>query len=351
MLECGTNTLNCTTFLYSHKIADSPPYTAPENQRTVSSKVEQLNCNPKLYPYRDSHAIQGAVENLIEFFNWAASSKLPRKEAVQNFKLLEGFWEAADHGNLDKLTKIWFNWWYNESIIEILRQNPANTNHWNTLRRCPVPIEYDADKHQSFKVAMSKLYHECIVSTATPSFDKDIPAHILMIKEMAIIRCQNFGLSFNDKSFNRVQHIAGHITPSIITTTACASALICFQLYVVAAQQIDTNTTATFMTYSANLAKHSYMRKFLEKGGKTYGVVEVNVPVTATMKQLKEIISKTDPVFFKKGLVKSIQIVTDKGLVWPEDNEQLSGSIKTGVYRLRAKNTNDDVMMIRCIVG
>jgi len=83
-------------------------------------------------------------------------------------------------------------------------------------------------------------------------FDKDNPIHIEVITAMATIKCENFNIEFVNKDFFRIQRIAGHITPSLIVTSAISASLMCLNLYSIALEKNGIKTT--YKNYNGDLS-------------------------------------------------------------------------------------------------
>lgn len=69
--------------------------------------------------------------------------------------------------------------------------------------------------------------------------------HIEFVAAVARLYCECFSLPFENQDLNHVKHIAGHMIPSIITSTAVASGLNCLQLYSVACRRLKSDTVSS----------------------------------------------------------------------------------------------------------
>jgi len=123
------------------------------------------------------------------------------------------------------------------------------------FKKCPHPISFnqDLESHQQFKIAIQHLFEDIKKKdTKDCKFDKDNPIHIEVITAMATIKCENFNIEFVNKDFFRIQRIAGHITPSLIVTSAISASLMCLNLYSIALEKNGIKTT--YKNYNGDLS-------------------------------------------------------------------------------------------------
>jgi hypothetical protein len=118
----------------------------------------------------------------------------------------------------------------NREYNEGMRYLADATDEESILVRKPTPIK--VDDH-----TVHHIWDECKKSGSVAPFnyDKDNLCHINIIIAIADIRCKCFGIPFVDRSVNRIQTISGHITPSLVTTSVCASSTMLMQLDNIAA--------------------------------------------------------------------------------------------------------------------
>jgi len=158
MLECGTDILNLSTFCY--KPRDTMLYDSNEDEEI--NEVEEFNCNPRVYCFRDIHTIQYSVDSFNNWFNnylFFETKKDINPIESERIKI-DAFIKALD-GDVTEMMNIIFKEEYHDKILELLESNKEE-DFWIGLKKCPHPISFnqDLESHQQFKIAIQHLFED-----------------------------------------------------------------------------------------------------------------------------------------------------------------------------------------------
>jgi len=262
-------------------------------------------------------------------------------------------------GDTTQIILYWFDKWYNEDILNLLKDADNKEYFWNTLRIRPVAIQFN-DKNEDH-LAFTRVFNHFIKqmyasnSKKRKCFDKDTKLDIEVITAMAVIRCNNYGLPFKDRSFFHVQRIAGHITPSIITSAAVSSALNCLQLYAVAAEMNNPSFKVNMMKYNCDISLMGFSASHLS----AYSIdkdkyISISIDGEMTVEALKIRIMAETGGGFDMGIC-SINIITPEKLIRATNSTDKLSTILHGLlpgtFRMMAThNMNPPTccVMIRC---
>jgi len=132
-------------------------------------------------------------------------------------------------------------------------------------------------------------------------FDKENELHLRIVTLLADVKSDCFKISTKNFDKWRVQRIAGHSIPSIISSTAIAAALNCLNLYAIAARKCGATNTR-LVNYMGSLSNFGFQRDF---GLATEGeeVVEVIVPAgDITLKEIRKHITLSFSSWFTEEM-------------------------------------------------
>lgn len=169
----------------------------------------------------------------------------------------------------------------------------------------PTPTRFDRENptHQDLGEAFMEMVTSLTRSgTLQPvEFDKENELHLRIVTLLADVKSDCFKISTKNFDKWRVQRIAGHSIPSIISSTAIAAALNCLNLYAIAARKCGATNTR-LVNYMGSLSNFGFQRDF---GLATEGeeVVEVIVPAgEITLKEIRKHITLSFSSWFTEEM-------------------------------------------------
>lgn len=304
-IECGTASLAFSGSIYTPAINNMPP-TAIYSNNSPSNNNLSFNCNPVTYSLRDSHTIQAGR---ILFDDWFHSNILTTKEALlsnggeSNLKKIKQYLNCfslikknGDSVNpIQSLIIYLFNEAFVEGINAIIEEK--NNSPENTKCSMPHTVEFDANNelHKKTLSLCLKLFSEIFNSynnediLESIEFDKDNPEHLEIVSCFAEIRCNAFDIKQRDFSSWRVQRIAGHSIPSIITSTAISAGLNCLNIYRIALLKVNLNPSRK--QFCGSLL-NSFVIVDSDEGN---DVESINIFDNSTLKDLTDALNKKIP--------------------------------------------------------
>jgi len=260
-LECGTATLgiSATSFVpATNDLPSSKLFTHSQPERVLS-----FNCNPVAFCFLDKHTIQYAA-NVWD--NWFTQKIVQVSSAMDNhneaaLEIIKSYLRVLSHVNtknyLEMIDNLFVELFTIEFVHTISKQRKSLLKKQNFCSP-PTPISFDRDikVHADLQNQFRELFLEAFKNPKFPvcvPFDKDCLNHLKFIKNLASIKCDCYDIKIRDFADWRVQLIAGHSIPSIITSTAVSASLNCLNMYRVAS--IKANRNPGLNNYCGNLGE------------------------------------------------------------------------------------------------
>ena len=264
-LECGTQSLKIQATVFKPPLNGNPGFSVylRSEKQQVDKVIEDLNCYPKDFPYLDSHAIQSAVVLFNRWFGTYSTSK----DAISAFN--EEF--------------------YDKKVV-----SAQDASGWNELRRKPTPIKYD--EHNPLHRQYSEKY--AVLQQSDRTFDKDNIAHLEFIIVIATIVCDIFNIVSRNFDYFRVQRIAAHVNPSIITSGAIAAALSVVNFFTMASFSLD-GVSQVWRNHFGDLSYHSFRPTNIRPSStrfKSGYLLDLEISPEKSFRDLQEIIFNSEEI-------------------------------------------------------